>query len=71
MDDSRAIGRALRRERERAGLSQDAVAYLSGMSVRHVARVEGGESLASGSLDKMLKALNVRLVVKLEPRRKR
>jgi transcriptional regulator with XRE-family HTH domain len=61
-----AVGEALRSQRERLGLSQDAVASRSGISTRTLRRLEQG---AGGpyTLAAVLSVLRVRLVVRLEP----
>lgn len=63
---SRTIGLAIRNERESRGMRQFDLAWRAGLSERQLSRMECGEALASASLDAVLKALGVRLVVRLD-----
>jgi transcriptional regulator with XRE-family HTH domain len=64
---ARQIGFALRGERVRRGLSQEALTASSGLSERTVRRIENGESMSVHTIDAVLRALRMRLVVRLEP----
>jgi transcriptional regulator with XRE-family HTH domain len=65
-NDSRAIGEAFKKKRRSMGIHQADMALRAGMSARQLSRIEAGEALASTSLNALLKAMNVRLVVRLE-----
>ena len=64
---ARQIGVALRGERVRRGISQEALTQSSGLSERTVRRIENGESMSVHTIDAVLRALRMRLVVRLEP----
>ncbi|MFC4107716.1 helix-turn-helix domain-containing protein [Micromonospora zhanjiangensis] len=65
---ARRIGRLLRDERERAGLSQGALAYRAGASQQCVSRFETGVSAPTTMLvDRLFAALGQQVRIDLEP----
>jgi transcriptional regulator with XRE-family HTH domain len=60
---TKAIGDAIRQRRESIGLSQEALAALSGLSRTYVGEVERGDVAATiTTLDKLAKGLNWTLI---------
>ncbi len=64
----REVARTLRREREQAGLTQQALAARSGLSQAAIARIERGDRLPSlTTAERLLAALGRQLRIEVEP----
>lgn len=64
-DDLSTIGRLIAEERERRGWHQDHLARRAGIHERSLRRLERGESLRPVTLQMVLRALRMRLQVRL------
>ena len=67
------LGAQIKKGRERRGLTQDELASRAGLSRIYIAKIEGGERMAPSlpALEKIAKALGLRLVVELRGARQK